>query len=294
MIKKIFFLALKTKYDTFSKNEGGLVNYIILTEEEIREQKMQKNTLLRAKHIFDVQGFLKIENLFPIELIQAAADVYEKGLNFDEETMTLGSGTQVSDKRYIVPIDIKPPFNDPALYANPLIKPLLEALLGPQFILGSVGAITALPGALDQHLHADYRCLFEENMGVSCAIPTYAITFAVPLIEIDPVNGPTKIWAGSHKTYPIEQKMTSYPMELLYGPLGSCYFWDYRTFHAGGSNHSDKMRSLLYMSYTRCWFKDFFNPELLSMEEEEYEALSSEDKKLFLALRNRGKVEKAY
>ncbi len=268
------------------------MDHIVLTEEEILEQKMHKNTLLRAKHLFDVQGFLKIENLFPRELIQAAADIYEKGLNFDEEAMTLDFGTQVSDKRYIVPITLKAPFNDPALYANSLLKPLLEMILGPELILGSMGAITALPGALEQHLHADYRCLFNENMGMSCSIPTYAITFAVPLVDIDPVNGPTKVWAGSHKTYPIEQKMTSYPMHLLYGPIGSCYFWDYRTFHAGGSNHSEKMRSLLYMSYTRCWFKDFFNPELLEMGKEEYKALSAEHKKLFIALRNKQEIQK--
>lgn len=270
------------------------MNHIVLTEQEILEQKMHKNTLQRAKHLFEVQGFLKIENLFPRELIESAAEVYEKGLNFDEEAMTLGNGTQVSDKRYIVPIDFISPFNDANLYANPLIKPLLEMILGPELILGSLGAVTALPGALEQHVHADYRCLFNESKDVSCSIPTYAITFAVPLVDIDPVNGPTKIWAGSHKTYPVEQKMSSYPMSLLYGPMGSCYFWDYRTFHAGGSNHSEKMRSLLYMSYTRCWFKDFLNPDLLQMEKSTYDALSLEDKKLFLALRNRQEMQKVY
>lgn len=270
------------------------MDHIVLTEKEIFEQKMHKNTLLMAKHLFDVQGFLKIENLFPKALIQAAAETYEKGLHFDEEAMTLDKGTQVSDRRYIVPVAFDPPFNDPALYVNNLVKPLLEMILGPQLILGSLGVVTALPGALEQHVHADYRCLFDEDKGVSCSVPTYAVTFAVPLLDIDPVNGPTKIWAGSHKTYPIDQKMESYPMHLLYGPLGSCYFWDYRTFHAGGANHSEKMRSLLYMSYTRCWFKDFLNPDLLEMKGGEYEALSPEHKKLFLSLQNRGKIQKVY
>ncbi len=270
------------------------MNHIVLTEKEVLEQKMHKNTLLRAKHFFDVQGFLKIDNLFPKELIRSINAAYESELDFDEENMTLGQGTQVSDKRYLVPVTLKPPFNDSLLYANPLLMPLFEMILGPNFIIGSLGAITALPGALEQHLHADYRCLFDENMGMSCSIPTYAVTFAVPLIDVDLVNGPTKVWAGSHKTYPIDQRMDSYPKHLLSGSVGSCYFWDYRTFHAGGSNHSDKMRSLLYMSYTRPWFKDFFNPDFLEIDKEVYDALSSEDKKLFLGFQNKKAMQKVY
>jgi len=264
---------------------------IILSGEEIRNGKMDDNTLKMAKHFFEASGFLKIENLFPKELIHSLAAAYEKQIAFDPETEALQTGVQVSDKRYITPISFTSPFNDPLLYANPLIMPLLEKILGPRLILGGLGAVTALPGAEAQHVHADYRCLFEEEMGISCSVPTYAITFAVPLVDIDLVNGPTKVWKASHKTYPIEQKMQAYDMELLSGPVGSCYFWDYRTFHAGGSNHSEKVRSLLYMSYTRCWFKDFFNPDLLHMEREDYDTLSNDHKNLFLSLRK--KTEKS-
>lgn len=268
------------------------MKHITLSEQEIAEQKMHKNTLLRAKHLFDAQGFVKIENIFSKDVIERFANAYEKTLDFNEEAMTLGVGTQVSDKRYIVPIGINASFNDPKVYANEMLMPLLQMILGKNLILGSIGAVSALPGALEQHIHADYRCLFEEDVNLSYHLPTYAITFAVPLLDIDRLNGPTKIWSGSHKTYPIEQSMQSYKMELLYGPLGSCYFWDYRTFHAGGSNHSEKIRSLLYMSYTRCWFKDFLNPELLHIESSEYHSLLPEHKKLFLALQNRCELQK--
>lgn len=263
---------------------------IVLSEQEVAEQKMQPNTLRMAKHFFDAQGFLKIDNLFSADFIESLAKSYEADLKWSEDKESLCCGVQVSDKRYIVPIPLTGPFGDARLYANPLLMPLLESILGPKLILGSMGAITALPGAMEQHIHADYRVLFEENMEFSCSIPTYAITFAVPLIDIDCINGPTKVWAGSHRTYPIEQKMQSYAMHLLSGKVGSCYFWDYRTFHAGGSNHSDLPRSLLYMSYTRCWFKDFFNPEQLQMEPKQYQSLSTEQKKLFLSLQHQGKA----
>lgn len=264
---------------------------IVLSEQEIAEQKMHPNTLKMAKHFFDSRGFLKIDNLFSSSFIETLAEEYEKRLDWSEDRQSLCSGVKVSDKRYIVPIALTGPFSDSTLYANPLLMPLLESILGAKLIVGSMGAITSLPGALEQHIHADYRLLFEESPEFSCSIPTYGITFAVPLIDIDCVNGPTKVWAGSHRTYPIDQKMDSYARHLVSGKIGSCYFWDYRTFHAGGANHSDLPRSLLYMSYTRCWFKDFFNPERLEIDPIQYQSLSEQQKKLFLSLQNQVKMQ---
>ncbi len=257
---------------------------ITLSQSEILEQKLHPNTLKMGKHIFETHGFLKIENLYPKEFIQELAAAYTSQLQFNEEEMTLGSGAEVSHRRYIVPIPFKPPFNHPELYANAILMPLMKEILGPHFILNSLGSFTALPGCTDQHLHADYYPLFEENTSISSMIPTFAITFAVPLVDIDLINGPTKIWSSSHRTYPIDQQMHSYTKHLLCGPIGSCYFWDYRTFHAGGSNHSEHMRSLLYMSYTRRWFKDFSNPDFLLMDEEQLQGVPDECTHLFAHL----------
>lgn len=258
------------------------MNYtIVLSEQEIADEKLHANTLKMAKHFFDVHGFLKIENLFPKEFIETLATAYEKKLHFDEKEITLANGTKVSNGRYIVPIDFKPPFNDPMLYANKILMPLMKELLGPRFILNSLGAISALPGSTNQHVHADYFSLFEEDVSISSKTPPFAITFAVPLMDVDLINGPTQIWAGSHHSYPIEQSMVAYQKHFLYGPMGSCYFWDYRTFHAGGSNHSDNIRSLLYMGYSRRWFKDFSNPDFLLIEEEDYKSIPQEHISLF-------------
>jgi ectoine hydroxylase-related dioxygenase (phytanoyl-CoA dioxygenase family) len=269
-----------------------MITSIVLSEGEIVEQKLHANTLKMAKHIFDVHGFLKIENLFPKEFIHQLADAYTSQLQFNAEEMTLGSGANVSHRRYIVPIDFKPPFNDPQLYANTILMPLMKEILGLHFILSTLGVITALPGSTDQHLHADYFPLFEESLPASNMVPAFAVTFAVPLIDIDLLNGPTKIWSGSHHTYPIEQNMHSYTKHLLSGPVGSCYFWDYRTFHAGGSNHSEQMRSLLYMAYTRRWFKDFSNPDFLQMDEENLAAIPAEHSHLFAHLQRPAKATK--
>lgn len=210
---------------------------------------------MSAKELFETQGFYKIESLFPKEYIEELAAHLEAQLNLEE-------GVRIHNGRYIVNVPLRGPFNRPELYANPTLLGLLREILGPDCILASVGAVVSLPGASDQHIHSDYGALFPEMPDLHRELPCYAITVAVPLVDIDVINGPTKIWPGSHRTNSQEAR------HLLCGEMGSCYFWDYRTLHAGGSNHSEAMRPLLYMAYTRRWFKDILNPDKLIIEEE--------------------------
>lgn len=252
-----------------------------LTPEEIAQRSLDPKTLKIARHLFEVHGFLKIENLFSKEFIASLAAGFIDQLGYDPEAMTLACGTQVSHHRYIVSIPFTPPFNNPDLYAHPILLALMREFLGPHCILSSLGSVVSLPGATDQHVHADYFPLFEENPQFTGIHPPFAITVGVPLVDIDVINGPTKIWSGSHRTYPIDKEMRSYYRHLLCGAMGSCYFWDYRTIHGGGSNHSVNLRPLLYMAFTRRWFTDVLNPDRLDMSPEELQAVSEEHRSLF-------------
>jgi ectoine hydroxylase-related dioxygenase (phytanoyl-CoA dioxygenase family) len=256
-------------------------NTIVLNQAEIARQVLDEKTLKIARHLFEVHGYLKIENLFAKEFVASLTSALLSQLEFNEEEMTLGSGAQVSHCRYIVPIPFKPPFNDPVLYANPILLALMRVFLGPHCILSSIGSVISLPGATDQHIHADYFPLFEENPQLTGTYPPFAITVAVPLVDIDLINGPTKIWSGSHRTYPLDKEMRSYYRHLLCGAMGSCYFWDYRTIHGGGSNHSEVLRPLLYIAYTRRWFRDFLNPDHLKIQEAELQMIPKEHQLLF-------------
>ena len=271
------------------------MQYTIQPSESEKEQgELHPSKLAMAKHFFKTHGFLKIEDLFTKELIENIRTSYEKKLDFNAEEGELDNGVRVSHRRHIVPIPFTPPFNDPALYANPILLSVLKELLGPNMILNSLGAISALPGSMDQHLHADYFPLFEEDINASNNIPTFAITMGVPLVDIDMLNGPTHIHPGSHLVYPIEQNMVTYDKQYLHGNVGSCYFWDYRTFHAGGSNHSEDIRSLLYMAYTRRWFKDSSNPDYLQIDSAEYDAIPKEHLSLFSHLQKEKTKEQTY
>ena len=156
----------------------------------------------------------------------------------------------------------------------------MKEFLGSDCILSGVGAVVSLPGAPDQHIHADFELLFKEQPFLTAVHAPYAITVGIPLVDIDAVNGPTKIWSGTHIAPHADKKMVDefYERHLLHGEIGSCYFWDYRTFHAGGSNHSESLCPLLYLSYTRHWFKDQKNPDKLIMN---YGEIAEEHRSLF-------------
>ena len=51
-------------------------------------------------------------------------------------------------------------FADPDVFANPVVLSIAGALLGGDFILGSYVAVTSMPGAKAQRLHADQEGLF--------------------------------------------------------------------------------------------------------------------------------------
>lgn len=247
--------------------------------------------LSHAKTLFEIQGFLKINSLFPLPLIDALADSLSRQM---KDEYHLKNGARIHNNRFILPLALQGPFNDPLLYANPRLLSLMRTLLGPSCILGSLGAVVAFPGATDQHIHADYEPLFKEEPLLRGALPPYAITVAVPLVDIDVINGPTKIWPGSHRMPHADRShANAFPKHLLMGRKGSCYFWDYRTLHAGGSNFSEDPRPLLYMAFTRRWFKDTLNPDELIVDMKE---LPQEHWDLFsISLKKRNKqAEEAF
>ncbi len=257
-----------------------------LSDEEILQQKIAPDNLKKAILLFKEHGFLKIDHLFSKEFIRWLAHDFADGLEWSHEG-ELTVGAKASHKRFLVPVPFRGPFNSPRLYANPILMPLLSELLGQLFIIGSMGAVTSLPGAEDQHIHTDYYPLFEEDVKASYSLPCFGITMAIPLVDINLLNGPTKIWSGSHRTYPKDKNLASYPRYMLFGDVGSCYFWDYRTFHAGGSNYSSDIRPLLYLAYTRQWFNDHLNQDHLLITEGEFQKIPEEHKRLFIKCRRR-------
>lgn len=254
-----------------------------------------------AKDLFAENGVLIIKNLFSKDLIaqlnQAFFQEYQ-GYFVDKE---YEDALEVGVKRKMVTVKLQAPFNNPDLYGNPLLMYLMRALLGRDFILGSFGAVIALPGAEQQHIHQDHPALFEDE-ALDLQLPSFAVTLVVPLIDLTPATGSTQVWKGSHRLSPLEEfaKDTS---SIPFVPTGSCYLMDYQLWHGGTPNISNQIRPILYIVYYRSWFQETVNYEQqarVSISEREYEKIPETYKFLFVrakeffnqkAIGNRQKVK---
>jgi ectoine hydroxylase-related dioxygenase (phytanoyl-CoA dioxygenase family) len=190
---------------------------------------------------------------------------------------------RVGGGRFMVTVTLRPPFDTPALYANPLVYPILQRLLGPQCVLGSFGSVISLPGAPDQHVHRDHPPLFEEP-GLDAEMPAFAVTLIVPLVELDATNGTTRLWPGSHRVW--DESVESIEPEDPLVAAGSCLLMDYRLRHGGTANRSTDVRPILYSVYQRPWFRDtqnFKKQDPLQITARAYRALAEEHRPLFAA-----------
>jgi hypothetical protein len=165
-----------------------------------------------------------------------------------EDTLKVGEG------RHMVPIDLAGAFRDPVVYANPVLVAVAREALGPDAILESFGAVISSAGAKRQHVHRDGPLLFDA--AISPLLPAHALTFALPLVDMNDEHGTTALLPGSHRWQDYDQDGA---VEAPAIPVGSCVLWDFRLYHGGTANRSDVARPMLYGTFARPWFQDVAN-----------------------------------
>lgn len=184
---------------------------------------------------------------------------------------------------------------------------LNEKLLGSSLALHSMGAAIADSGATPQDWHTDSDYIFGDDLYGSTGIthhelPAYAITMMVPLLHMTPDHGPTQFCMGSsnlaglndyeHNREAVNLRNESLrpylyaqpdldlvddytPCKWMRTPLitfGDALLFDYQIVHRGGRNTSPYLRSMLYLTYSRFWYKDEgFDDDLDDDDEEEDE-----------------------
>ncbi|MDP5015897.1 MAG: phytanoyl-CoA dioxygenase family protein, partial [Dolichospermum sp.] len=235
-----------------------------------------------GKELFAENGVLVIKNLFSQELItqlsQSFFAQYQDYFQDQDHTDAL----EVGVKRKMVTVKFQSPFNHPNLYGNPLLMHLMKELLGKDFVLGSFGAVIALPGAEPQHIHQDHPALFEEE-NLDLQLPSFAITVVVPLIDLTPTTGSTQMWKGSHRLSP-SAELDDQNLSVPFVSTGSCYLMDYQLWHGGTANISDQVRPILYIVYYRSWFQETVNYEKqvrIAISKGEYQKIPESHKFLF-------------
>jgi len=212
-------------------------------------------TVESASRCFRKDGALIVEDIVDAALVEKARRVfletysrYLDGREYDDVLMR-------GNRRLQITIDLRPPFNDPQLFANPYLLPMIEAALDRDFVLGGYGIVCSLPEAPAQQRHADGGFLFPGS-GIDRMLPTSAITVGIPLLEMNDVHGTTALWPGSHLDVTrVSEKEGIEPVVRE----GSCVLWDYRLSHGGTPNRSAVPRPLLFVTYCRPWFVDYGN-----------------------------------
>ena len=211
------------------------------------------------------QGVLCIEDLFDREYIEKLSGYYHKKYATLSKPQLAASHAMVGDRRYMITAAIKGPLNKPCLYANSNLMPLFSTLLGPDFVISSFGSVLAFPGATAQSVHFDYPPLYEDE-SVCASLPPHAITLVIPLVDITEETGSTALWPGSHTRIgaraELQHLVDSGSMQGSVCPtpkLGDAFLMDFRLIHAGTPNVGDIARPILYIVYSRPWFREDMN-----------------------------------
>ena len=235
-----------------------------------------------AKSLYEANGVLVMENLLPKSVVHSLYDYFTHEYSSYLSEEKSHNALEVGDKRKMISVEVKGAFNDPTVYGHPLILKLMEGLLDTRYILGSMGVVCSFPGADDQHVHIDHYSLFQEQPQ-HVALPSYAVTLVVPLVDLTPESGSTRVWKGSHR-YALNKQIPKEYSAVPYMETGSCYLMDYQLTHSGTPNGSNAVRPILYIIYYRPWFQEAVNYKYqrpLSISFSEYEKVPEPYRFLF-------------
>ncbi|MDN3638485.1 phytanoyl-CoA dioxygenase family protein [Simiduia curdlanivorans] len=227
---------------------------IRFTDSERDSHELPAEKIAQGVALFKAHGYLKVENVFDPVTMEAWQRHYR--VRYRDQLV----GTSQEDKRPLYTVDIEGPFNSVKLYANPKVFPIVKAILGDNCILGALSTVISFPGAPDQFVHRDSQAIFTEDYSVDVTIPAYAMTMLVPLVDCTLETGCTKVRPGTH--------LLTKHQELSGGEwvdpevsVGSILLTDSRVIHRGGANKSNRVRPIVYLTYHRKWYRDFWGYE---------------------------------
>jgi len=237
-----------TEEPTGSQSQPTILR-IIPSQTERSKGTLESDMIDRASRAVRANGALILDRVIDTALIESARRAFGDYANPPEGA---NNAIKVGDKRLMIDVALEPPFDDPALFANPWLLPILENLLGKGFVVGNFGCVCSQPGARKQHKHNDGGILFDS--GVDVILPAVAVTVGIPLLDMNDEHGTTALWLGSHRNGSVDQS----PIEPVV-PTGSIVLWDFRLAHCGTENRSSVARPLLYVTYCRPWWIDHRN-----------------------------------
>ena len=188
---------------------------------------------------------------------------------------------------------LRPPFDDQALLANPLIMSLLEELLGNDLYYKFVSSDTCLQGSI---LQAPHRELSAGGATTPCA---YIVNVPLTLCGLE--NGPIEVWpTGTHlwqaeflerhrllddvqdgENQSMEEFASFFPSRKLVLEPGSVLIRDPGMLHRGTPNQSELPRTMLTICYLRRSHSHDYGDSRFNLDEVLYERLAPAVKRVF-------------
>ena len=196
-------------------------------------------------------GYVVLDHVVAADKIAALHREFDSRYRRYYQDNELDDTLEVGNRRYMIPVELAGPFADPEIYANPAVVAVARLALDLDAVLESCGAVIALSESRQQHIHRDGPVLFDS--AISAMLPAHALTFVLPLIDMNEEHGTTALWPGSHRW---RQRDDSAPPIAPEVPVGSCMIWDFRLYHGGTPNRSAAPRPILYSTYARRWYLD--------------------------------------
>jgi ectoine hydroxylase-related dioxygenase (phytanoyl-CoA dioxygenase family) len=227
---------------------------------ELEGDKLSASATRSVLQHFHDAGFVAISGLYTPQQIERLAQAFQKAL--ERHIQAHGGLEQLNKKAFgknhigFFP-PLVAPFANVEFVAHPLLIPLLEKLLGPDFICCFYHTNTAYPGSEIQPVHRDHPPIFGSALPVPHP-PTH-IVLNVPLCDFNEENGSTEVWPGTHlivdssaeEAAQLESRAAAMPSVRMNVPLGSAVLRDLRTWHRGMPNRSPHPRPMLAIVYQR-------------------------------------------
>ncbi|MEZ5412428.1 MAG: phytanoyl-CoA dioxygenase family protein [Acidimicrobiales bacterium] len=212
------------------------------------------------------QGWVVLPDRLPAQFVAELAAAF--GAVLDRHLAGADPNRGVNRHQAYVPFE--PPFSDPALWGQPTVLAVLDAVLGPDFECTYYGSDTPFPGAEHQPAHQDGAPLFP---GWDVTPPPYSIALNVPLVDVDEANGPLELFPGPHQPDPAAE-----PLRCTL-PAGGILLRDARVWHRGSPNVGAAPRPMLALLYTRPWYRFVLDRPAITAEA--YAALPDPGRRLF-------------
>ena len=221
--------------------------------ERLTDQHVQQAAQTLAK-----EGFVVLNQA----VAHSHLDILHEQMLIDTHTLVgaRDRGEEISGWKY-GHLQQKPPHQKPYIFrdivANPFAVQVTRSVLGEGLFNAFYSGNTNLPGSEDQPLHRDALPLWPNW---NTPHPATTLVVNISPIDINPHNGSTEIWPGSHQVVGaldealIEKQRTIAPPIRVKAKKGSILIRDIRLWHRGVPNQSDQIRHMIAMVHQVRWF----------------------------------------